>query len=54
MQLVESRTPAFQRVLIVRFGALGDMVLLRHGRLSVQPVTASEWRHIESYCRGKE
>ncbi len=28
MQLVASRTPTFQRVLIVRFGALGDMVLL--------------------------
>lgn len=28
MQLVDSRTPTVQRVLIVRFGALGDMVLL--------------------------
>ena len=28
MQLVDSRTPSFKRVLIVRFGALGDMVLL--------------------------
>ncbi|HEY6644451.1 glycosyltransferase family 9 protein [Povalibacter sp.] len=28
MQFVDSRSPATQRVLIVRFGALGDMVLL--------------------------
>jgi predicted RNA-binding protein with PUA-like domain len=26
--------------------ALADMVLVRIGRLSVQPVTAAEWKHI--------
>lgn len=30
---------------------LQEMVLLRHGRLSVQPVSDAQWRFILRYCR---